>query len=610
MLSEEHDETTTPTINDNDQEGPDTRSKSVKDPDSRQSTTQSSNGDAKHAATDGADEASSEGNNSYGSRTTDTTTYADGRDDDSSVKYNDSENVSVSDPITRKPAGVDGEPTTTSYEEYLKSIKLNLGLDFDLEDLGEEQRKNLEDLSKAYGLDRSSDQVVIDAIMKQALQTVAAKMSPVLRQILGFQLKDLVSSCIMNGDPCDTNNDFKQTFDVDYGNCYTFNHDTPVKYVTRRAGTSYGLRMTIVSNSTESLLSSSEEGVKIVVHSQNITPFPNVEGLKSSVGRSVSLPVTYGKLSKLGEPYGQCSSLESIAQNKQPFYYNGSYTIEGCFRSCFQRNIATACGCADSRFPTPTDMNVPFCDPLEPTKYKCMNRYIEDIGDYFFVKNCECYDACGHAAYKSQISESPWPAGGFFYGAHCPLAAKLNFTDCSQYYRNNAMRLEVSFAQLGYAMLQEEPASTAWGLFNKLAGSADLWVGAAIVGFVELVLVGIQICLWICRCSKELPEVPSLRRRNFTAKVGKDSDHVNSTGSDAAASCSEASDAASEPSDSMNRLAPKNFPNSFGETVLTRREVEAQMPTKLEVYDPNRAFESVNPILAQSSEPVGHFAHV
>lgn len=39
--------------------------------------------------------------------------------------------------------------------------------------------------------------------MKQALQIVAAKMSPELRQILGFQLKDLVSSCIINGDPCD-----------------------------------------------------------------------------------------------------------------------------------------------------------------------------------------------------------------------------------------------------------------------------------------------------------------------------------------------------------------------------------------------------------------------
>ncbi|KAH7697300.1 degenerin unc-8, partial [Aphelenchoides avenae] len=317
-----------------------------------------------------------------------------------------------------------------------------------------------------------------------------------------------------------------------------------------------------------------------------------------------------GKLSKLGEPYGQCSTLESIAKNKQPFYYNGSYTIEGCFRSCFQRNLATACGCADSRFPSPTDMNVSFCDPLEPSKYKCADDYVEDNGDYFAVKNCRCYDPCEDTAYKSQISESPWPAGGFFYGAHCPLAAKLNFTDCSEYYRNNAMRLEVSFAQLGYAMLQEEPASTAWDLFNKLAGSADLWVGAAMLGLVELVLIAIQVCLWICRCSKELPEVPSLRRRNFVAKVGEGGDCDNSTGSDAAACTAGVSHAVNEPSNSKSRLAPKNFPNNFGETVLTRREVKAQMPKKVEVYDPAHGLEMVVPVTVQTTEYAGQLAHI
>lgn len=43
----------------------------------------------------------------------------------------------------------------------------------------------------------------MDANMKQALETVAATMSLEQRQIVGFQLKDLVSSCIMNGEPCD-----------------------------------------------------------------------------------------------------------------------------------------------------------------------------------------------------------------------------------------------------------------------------------------------------------------------------------------------------------------------------------------------------------------------
>lgn len=113
--------------------------------------------------------------------------------------------------------------------------------------------------------------------------------------------------------------DFKQSFDVDYGNCYTFNHVTPVKYITKRAGSAYGklnftwnsrthkwiahshgrsgLRMTIVSNSSEALPASSEEGVKIVVHSQEITPFPNVEGYRSPIGQAASLQLTRVSLS-------------------------------------------------------------------------------------------------------------------------------------------------------------------------------------------------------------------------------------------------------------------------------------------------------------------------
>ncbi|KAH7691403.1 degenerin unc-8, partial [Aphelenchoides avenae] len=237
----------------------------------------------------------------------------------------------------------------------------------------------------------------------------------------------------------------------------------------------------------------------------------------------------------------------------------------GCFRSCFQRNVATACGCADSRFPAPTDMTVPFCDPLETAQYKCLEDYIDDHGDYFFVANCSCYDACEHTAYKSQISMSPWPAGGFFYGAYCPLGKVLNFTDCTKFYRENAMTLEVSFAQLGYAMLQEEPTTTEWGLFNSLAGNIDLWLGCSMLGLTEFVLIGIQICLWICRCRKELPEVPSLRRRNFFAKVEKKSGSDKSVNGDASASNSISLVAIHAVADPFDAFAPKNFPNCIGE---------------------------------------------
>ncbi|KAH7724026.1 degenerin unc-8 [Aphelenchoides avenae] len=473
-----------------------------------------------------------------------------------------------------------GALTTTSYETYLKDIKLNLNSDFSLSDLTPDQKRDLEALSDAYGLNPNNDVVVIDAVMKQALQTVAAKMSPELRQILGFQLKDLVSACIINGEPCE-DSDFEQTFDVDYGNCYTFNYaQEPVKYIAKSCGTSHGLHMTIMANSSEQLASSVESGVKVVVHDQNLTPFPNVEGFKSATGQLASL---ISRFSRLGAPYGECSTLESIAKDKQPFYFNGTYSTEGCFRSCFQRNLATACGCADSRFPSPTDMDVPFCDPLDPPKYQCKEAYIQDNGDYFFVDNCDCYDACEDATYRTQISEAVWPSGTFFYGGFCPTAKQLNPADCTQFYSENGMTLEVSFAQLGYESLEEEPASTAWDLVNNLAGNTGLWIGYTMLSFTECILIAIQVALWVCRCPKELPEVPSCRHRNFFAEEDEDSScDESSVEGDAATSVSrEAAGGyggkAEEGFDSLwagtgtgsvispIRIPPKNFDNSIHE---------------------------------------------
>ncbi|KAH7707635.1 UNC-8 protein [Aphelenchoides avenae] len=236
-----------------------------------------------------------------------------------------------------------------------------------------------------------------------------------------------------------------------------------------------------------------------------------------------------------------------------------------------------------------------------------MEGFIENNGDYFFVANCTYYDACEHTAYKSQISMSPWPAGGFFYGAYCPLGTVLNFTDCIKFYRVYAMALEVSFAQLGYAMLLEEPTTTEWGLFNSLAGNIDLWLGCSMLGLAEFVLIGIQIVLWICRCRKELPEVPSLRRLNFFPKDNKKSDTDESVNGDSPASNIVPLGAIQAAGDPCDALTPKNFPNSLGEEAFTRREVRAMTPAELELYDPLHGFEPVLPIIAQTSEHAGHF---
>lgn len=85
--------------------------------------------------------------------------------------------------------------------------------------------------------------------------------------------------------------DFQQIYDVDYGFCYTFNSDAI--YNTTQSGASHGLKMVVLSDINEYMATSSEQGIKIVVHPQDEYPFPNADGYRSAIGKEVDLRVTY-----------------------------------------------------------------------------------------------------------------------------------------------------------------------------------------------------------------------------------------------------------------------------------------------------------------------------
>ena len=79
-------------------------------------------------------------------------------------------------------------------------------------------------------------------------------------------------------------------------------------------------------------------------------------------------------MSRLGPPYGDCNTLERLDEDNQPFYFNGIYSVEGCYRSCFQKKLCDACGCVDPRFPLPTDgCTTEFCTKFKPDYCEFIN---------------------------------------------------------------------------------------------------------------------------------------------------------------------------------------------------------------------------------------------
>ncbi|CAD5224669.1 unnamed protein product [Bursaphelenchus xylophilus] len=347
--------------------------------------------------------------------------------------------------------------------------------------------------------------------MRAALVTVAAGLTTEERDQVCYTLPELISTCMIDTVACDMTNDFKQVYDVDYGYCYTFNHYTPSgRYNTTSFDNIHGLVVIMTLNVSDYLQSTEFEGGKVVLHVQTDFPFPNVDGYFVRPGYMVDHVISQSQFSRLSHPYGDCDDLDSLKKRDQPFYFDGDYSTEGCLRSCFQQKVVAACGCADSRFPVDNSTsNATFCAPLETSSYDCYTDYISENGDYYNV-SCQCAFPCADTQVTAELRNAVWPTGNFFFDQDC-----RDNMDCLQVYRENNVRVRVYYVEHGYDTIQESPAMSAFDLINNLYGNTGLWIGWCVLSIAEFLLVFLQLFTCICRTRKEVPEVPSCRRRNY-----------------------------------------------------------------------------------------------
>lgn len=174
MLRDSQRDMSTPTTTEYSYGGRVSTSRSGAESNSRQSTARRTN-DMGQPATTAIVRKGSGGDSKIGSSRSAVTSNA-GADTSTAVTHA-SEDRSNSDYATRALAVVGDELTTTIYDDYLKNINLNLSFDFDLGDLNEEEKKNLEDISSAYGLDVSFISAFVALLEDKAIceQTVTLK---------------------------------------------------------------------------------------------------------------------------------------------------------------------------------------------------------------------------------------------------------------------------------------------------------------------------------------------------------------------------------------------------------------------------------------------------
>ncbi|XP_071958807.1 epithelial sodium channel subunit alpha-like [Antedon mediterranea] len=105
----------------------------------------------------------------------------------------------------------------------------------------------------------------------------------------------MILQCTYGGTKCDIEKDFHLFQHDKYGNCYTFNShkkENATKHDVSQPGAEKGLKLTLYTEQHEYVsIFGQESGIKVSVHNQFETPFPEENAITVSPGRATSLGI-------------------------------------------------------------------------------------------------------------------------------------------------------------------------------------------------------------------------------------------------------------------------------------------------------------------------------
>jgi hypothetical protein len=364
-----------------------------------------------------------------------------------------------------------------------------------------------------YGL--TGDAVAVQARANDILLYLSAGLDNETKTRLVYGKEEFIKNCAYNTKPCDIPNDFEQYIDPVYGACYIFNYKTPPRYNSTRAGPLYGLRLLVQSNQSEYLDLTESAGVRVTIDSQTETPFPDAFGYNAAAGFTTSFGIKFIKTVRKGPPYGNCTDNPST-----DYFYNGPYSTEACFRSCFQRQIIKNCTCADPRYNLPNDKgSYKYCNW---NSMDCVNSYTSTgntagsqssssaaAGQQAFdpVQQCACPQPCTESTYGVTVSTALWPSE-VYTPPDCKDDSPIwgnNKTACQKWYSENTMLIEVYYERMNYQELTESEAYALVNLISDMGGQLGLWMGFSVITVIEFFALFILVCLYACHKPKPQP---------------------------------------------------------------------------------------------------------
>ncbi|CAI2352425.1 unnamed protein product, partial [Caenorhabditis sp. 36 PRJEB53466] len=245
------------------------------------------------------------------------------------------------------------------------------------------------------------------------------------RSDLSWDVGDLFNWVSFEDQRLDLNTNIYKWNDVVLGNCFTFNHrDQNFTYLMRTSGR-HGAAINVFIHNREEYVFS--ESVRYNAE-------PNAES---------TINIFTTRYTRLGGRYGKCVRATSEVKN---YYYPGSYTTDGCLRTCYQDMIQKACGCMDPRYPKAN--NATSCQLSERS---CVTDASDSAGDPSTWLTCICPLPCSNQEYSVTWNKST------FVSMPVSCSVTSDAQACQSQYVDN-LRISIVLPQLDFKIYAETAA--------------------------------------------------------------------------------------------------------------------------------------------------------
>ena len=340
------------------------------------------------------------------------------------------------------------------------------------------------------------------------------------RQQLGFNLSQLMTSCVFNQVSCNFNEDFHWFFHYDFGNCFQLNSGLNMKnQVVGLKKVSFGAKDNGLSVQIGPLVNqnqyplTSSKGLKIFIHNstKKLKLFDN--SLSLEPGKETNVVIERKITLNLPWPYSECIDL-SNGYNSE-FYNvlireNLIYSQFECLGMCIiQKPIEEACKCFYAGIPSFKSSTA--CTNL--TQILCFNdKYRKQLDNLnYYAKECIQYSCpleCVTYTYNTQLTSLEYPSIEFY---HLALNDTTSLIYTSQYkddliistyesFRQYFYSLNFYYSSTQYTYISESPQMTPMALLSNLGGSLGMFLGLSVFSLLEIFEIVTKIFwAWVFR---------------------------------------------------------------------------------------------------------------